>query len=126
MGKYKIHHKKYEKCARSLKEVTLRMKQTTSQVHFGPLNRLSTAHAVFEFLEAVYRTSELDRIQDIVNIKNWLMKCDFGRNGIDNWVYQWGMSINVSVSKGVPVKDTFFVRLLGKQMDVLIPLSVRR
>ena len=42
----------------------------------GSFNKLSQPFQVYEFLKTTYAPTELDRFQDVVNRRNWLIKCE--------------------------------------------------
>lgn len=61
----------------------------TARVHLGTLNRCSEAYEVYEYLKETYASTELDRLQEVLRKRDWLVKADYGRKGIEDWIYQW-------------------------------------
>ena len=86
MDTRKTAKKKAERKVGRLNELLIWMKRSTAKIHIIPLNQMAEPYQVYEFLKTTFALTELDRFEDVVKKRNWLMKSDFAQQGIEHWV----------------------------------------
>ena len=89
MDNMKDERKKYDRKIKSLNELGIWMKKSTARIHLGLLNQFGETYEIFEFLKRTYAPTEMDRIEETLKQRDWLVKCDYGKKGIEDWIYQW-------------------------------------